>query len=167
MKTLIAYCTSHGCTEKTAIELKEYLQTDVDLCNLKKDPVPALKNYERIVIGGSIHAGKIQKKVTDFCNAHVDELIEKELGLFICCMEEGKTAQQELWDAYPEKLHQFAKVSAFFGGEFDFNKMNFFERLVVKKVAHVQESVSKIDHAAIKNFSVKMDKIFNPFLYLA
>ena len=67
----------------------------------------------------------------------------------------------------PEKLHQFAKVSAYFGGEFDLIKMNFFERLVVKKVAHVQESVSKIDHGDIKYFWVKMDKIFNPFLYLA
>lgn len=167
MKTLITYCTSHGCTEKTARELKEYLQSDVDLCNLKKDNLPPLQNYERIIIGGSIHAGKIQKRVKDFCNTHFEALTQKELGLFICCMEEGEKAERQLQDAYPEELRQQAKAAAYFGGEFNFNKMNFFEKMIVKKVAHVNQSTSSVNHLSIQNFSKRMDKIFNPFLFLA
>lgn len=159
MKTLIAFCTSHGCTEKTANELKNLLETDVQLCNLKKEKHPPLYEFDTIIIGGSIHAGKIQKRIKNFCNKNLPELKEKELGLFICCMEEGEKAEQQLKDAYPEELHQIAKASAIFGGEFDFNRMNFVEKYIVKKIGKVEQSTSKIDHTTIRNFSVKMNNM--------
>ncbi len=167
MKTLIAYCSHHGCTEKTAIELKNYLDPDVELCNLKKDVIPDLMEFDRIVVGGSIHAGRIQKKVKDFCHSNLDLLLGKEVGLFICCMEEGEGARRELDQSFPEELLLMAKASAYFGGEFNFQKMNFFEKMVVRKVAHVEETTSRIDHSSIQKFSEKMDRIFNPFLFLA
>ncbi|MCG6189152.1 flavodoxin domain-containing protein [Maribellus maritimus] len=166
MKTLISYSTSHGCTENTARELKEHLGGEVQLANLKDNPNPELEKFDRIIIGGSIHAGQIQKRVKDFCAKNMDELKAKELGLFICCMEEGENAQKQLRNAFPEELHEVAKSTAIFGGEFDFEKMNFFEKMVVKKVAKVKASTSKIDHQAIQKFSKRMDKIFNPFLFL-
>ena len=166
MKTIIAYSTTHGCTEKTAIELKQFLGEDVTLCNLKKDPKPNLEEFERIIIGGSIHAGQIQKRVKAFCNDNLEELKLKELGLFICCMEEGEKAQKQLLDAFPEELHIAAKASAFLGGEFNFGKMNFFEKLIVKKVGKIEESTSNFNTETIKTFSKKMNHTFNPFLFL-
>lgn len=167
MKTLIAYCTTHGCTEKTAKELKSYLGDDTVLCNLKKEQTPDLENFDRVIIGGSIHAGKVQKTIQVFCTKNPEALKQKELGLFICCMEEGENARNQLRNAFPWELHDAAKASAWFGGEFNFDKMNFFEKFVVRKIAHVEESVSKIDQMAIEHFSNRMDKIFNPFLFLS
>lgn len=167
MKTLIAYCTTHGCTEKTAKELQLHLGNETIICNLKKEQAPALEDFERIIIGGSIHAGNVQKTIKLFCAKNLEALKQKELGLFICCMEEGEVAQNQLMNAFPTELHEIAKASAFFGGEFNFSKMNFFEKFVVRKIAHVEESVSKIDHSAIEHFSNRMDKIFNPFLFLS
>lgn len=167
MKTLIAYCTTHGCTGKTAIELKMYLGEETILCNLKKEQTPDLTTFDRVIIGGSIHAGKVQKTIHHFCTRNLETLKQKELGLFICCMEEGENARKQLRNAFPEELHDVAKASAWFGGEFNFNKMNFFEKFMVRKIARVEESVSKIDHSAIEHFSNRMDKIFNPFLYLS
>lgn len=166
MKTLITYSTTHGCTGKIARELKHFLGLDVTLCNLKEDAVPPLESFDRIIIGGSIHAGQIQKRVKDFCNTHLVDLKNKELGLFICCMEEGEKALKQLLDAYPESLLRVAKATACLGGEFNFDRMNFFQRMIIKKVAHVEETTSNIDHEAIKRFSKKMDKVFNPFLFL-
>ncbi|MEN8117436.1 MAG: flavodoxin domain-containing protein, partial [Bacteroidota bacterium] len=119
-----------------------------------------------VIIGGSIHAGQIQKRIKEFSIKNLDELQTKELGLFICCMEEGEKAHTQLMEAYPEELHNHAKAATYFGGEFDFEKMNFFQRMIIKKVAHVENNVSKIDHEAIKKFSRKMDRVFNPFLFL-
>lgn len=166
MKTLIAYSTTHGCTEKTAYQLKQYLGENITLVNLKKEPTQELEQFERVIIGGSIHAGQIQKRLKLFCSDNLESLKSKELGLFICCMEKGQTAQKQLMDAFPEALIDSAKATACFGGEFDFNKMNFFEKMIVKKVAHVKESVSNIDPESIKKFSIRMNQIFNPFLFL-
>ncbi|WP_372648216.1 flavodoxin domain-containing protein [Draconibacterium sp.] len=165
MKTLITYCTTHGCTEKTATELKQFLGGEVLLINLKKEAVNDLSSFDRIIVGGSIHAGQIQKKVKEFCNDHLETLKNKELGLFICCMEEGEKAEIQLHDAFPEGLLLSAKATACLGGEFDFKKMNFFQKLIVKKVSKVENSVSHLNHDAIKRFSQQMNQIFNPFMF--
>jgi menaquinone-dependent protoporphyrinogen oxidase len=167
MKTLIVYATQHGCTQKISEQMKNYLGENVTLVNLKNESVPTLKTYDRVIIGGSIHAGQIQKRVKEFCNSNLTELQQKELGLFICCMEEGEKAYMQLVNAYPEELISSAKASAYFGGAFDFGRMNFLERMIVKKVAHAKHSTSKVDFEAVRNFSKRMDRIFNPFLFLA
>ncbi len=59
-----------------------------------------------------------------------------------------------------------AKSTAVFGGEFNFDRLSFIQKLIVKKVAHVRISTSRVDHEAIRKFSKKMERIFNPFLFL-
>lgn len=167
MKTLIAYSTNHGCTEKAAIKLKQFLNEEVTLINLKNNRNPELASFDRIIIGGSIHARQIQKRIKLFAQSNLHELKTKEIGLFICCMEEGEVAQKQLENAFPEELLNIAKASACFGGEFNFEKMNFLQKLIVKKVANVEKSTSKISDVSILNFSKQMNSIFNPFLFLA
>lgn len=167
MKTLIVYCTHHGCTEKTAIELQEYLGFGTRSCNLGKEKCPDPDKFDRIIIGGSIHAGSIQKKVKKFCSENLEVLKNKEIGLFICCMEQGEVARTQFENAFPEELRSVAKATACLGGEFNFEKMNFFEKMVVRKIAGVEQSVSRINHAELVAFSENMDRQFNPFLYIS
>ena len=134
--------------------------------NLKDTPNADIKDFDRIIIGGSIHAGRIQKRVKQFYTKNLEALKAKELGLFICCMEEGEKAQIQFNDAYPEELRRNAKALACFGGEFDFEKMSAFQRMIIKKIAKTECNTSKMDKEAIRHFSKKMDRVFNPFLFL-
>jgi menaquinone-dependent protoporphyrinogen oxidase len=165
MKTLITYCTTHGCTQKVVSEIKQYLGEGVTTCNLKKDTAPEISEFDRVIIGGSIHAGQVQKKIKQFCQNNIEIMLGKELGLFICCMEEGEKADAQLQEAYPEELLMHAKATACLGGEFNFDKMNFLEKLIVKKVAKINSTTSKVNYEAIHSFSNNMNKIFNPFLF--
>lgn len=48
------------------MKLKSYLQnlqSDVKLVNLMKEKAPALEGYDRVIIGGSIYYGRIQKEL--------------------------------------------------------------------------------------------------------
>jgi len=45
--------------------------------------------------------------------------------------------------------------------------MIFFEKLIVKKVARVKESTSLVNTESVKKFTRRMDRVFNPFLFLA
>ena len=166
MKTLITYSTTHGCTQKTVHILQDFLGPNAQSINLKDDPNPDISEFDRVIIGGSIHAGRIQKRVKQFYSKNFELLQARELGLFICCMEEGEKAQIQFNDAYPEELRRNAKAIACFGGEFDFNKMSAFQRMIIRKIAKTENNSSKIDKEAIHNFSKKMDKVFNPFLFL-
>lgn len=152
MRTAIIYATNHGTTEKVAQKIKEGLgEEKAQLFNLKKDKNFDVSQFDGIIVGGSIHAGQIQKKVKQFIEKYTQELLQKRLGLFLCCMHENE-AKNQFNTAFPEILRAHAQSKKIMGGEFLFEKMNFVEKALVKKIAGVKESVSKINHNEIEAF---------------
>lgn len=156
MKTLILYMSKHGCTEKAANTLKENLIShEVSILNLRKEKAPSLNDFEVIIIGSSIHAGQNQKKIKKFCEQNMDILLTKKLGLYLSCMEKGDKAAEQLTNAYPEALTKHAISVEIFGGEFNFDQMNFIEKAIIKKIAKTDKNVSTLDEEKIKNFAKK------------
>ena len=160
MKTLIVYSTNHGCAEKCAIMLRNNLSDDTGLINLKRSPNPDISDYEAIIIGGSIHAGKIQKRVTQFCYNNYELLKEKKLGLYICCMREGEEAANQFRGAFPEELIKHATATGIFGGEFNFGRMNFIEKFLVKKIAKLIKAFQILTK---KSFFILQKSLFKNF----
>lgn len=156
MKTLIIYATHHGCAERAAHLIAKELPGETVVCDIDKDPKVEIDAFETIVVGGSIHAGRVQRKVTRFVNANLAALAQKRLGLFLCCMYEGDKAKRQLEAAFPAELCAKAAALGLFGGAFDFDKMNFVERAVVKKVAGVGASVSTFDEEKVVRFAAAL-----------
>ena len=159
MKTAIIYSTTHGTTEKVALRMKELAGPEnTFLFNLKEGVPFDLDAFETIIIGGSIHAGMLQKKVKDFCKQYTLELLQKPLGLFLCGMNEPEyKAQMER--NFPEILRQHATAMDTIGGEFLFDRMNFFQKLIVKKISGISESMHKINDEKIHEFILGMKLI--------
>jgi len=158
MKTLIVYGTKYGCTEGCAKDLAKKLSGDTELCNIKNSRPSDLEKYEKVIIGGSIYMGKIQKEITDFCEANKGLLMEKTIGLFICSMREGEMAQEELISSFPKELWDRAITKENFGGEFIFKKMSFLDKLIVKKVSKIDKDTSNILNNNIIKFAEIMNK---------
>jgi menaquinone-dependent protoporphyrinogen oxidase len=156
MKTLIVYATTHGCTEGCALKLKSMFSGQTELVNLKKDDLPDLTVYDAVLIGGSIHAGRVQSAVRKFCGKNGSTLLVKKLGLFLCSMETGEKGRQQFESAFPESLRRIAAAQGIFGGEFKFEKMKGFEKWITKKVAHIDGNVSTIDDEKIREFAEVM-----------
>ncbi len=154
-KYLIAYATKYGTTERAATIIRESLGEAV-ACNLKKEPCPDLENFDWIIIGGSIYAGRIQKEVKKFCQKNSDLLRQKKVGLFICCLYDGEKAEQQFREAFPEELRLAARARAIFGGELSFEKMNFLEKFVIKKFIGVKESFSRFRPEEMSGFASKL-----------
>jgi menaquinone-dependent protoporphyrinogen oxidase len=159
MKTLIAYASKYGCTEKCAHLLEKDLNGDVTMLNLKKNSSPNLDSYDTIIIGGSIYISKIQKEVTEFCNKYLSELKEKNIGLFICGMQEKEIIANEIDSNYPPELLEKAVVKEWFGGEFSFEKMNFLEKTIIKKVSKTTASKSDINEDSIRYFAQQFNNL--------
>lgn len=158
MKTLIVYCSSHGTTEKAVQLLSEWMEGDVLAVDLRRDKVLfEVKDYDFVIIGGSIHAGSIQGKIKHFIGKYQDILLTKKLGLFLCCWHEGETAIEQFNNAFPEDLRNLAVASGIFGGEFLVSKMNFIERQIVKKVNGITTDTSHFDTTAIMTFVMKIN----------
>ena len=157
-KTLIVFQTRTGTTEKAARLLAENIKSNVTLVNLKKDSIPKLNEFSTILVGGSIRASAMQSGLKKFMGKNTSVLLEKNLGLFLCCMEEGATAEKQFNESFPEELRKHATAIGYFGGEFDFEKLNFLERGIVKKVSGINESISKINYKAIEKFATDIAK---------
>ena len=159
MKTLIVFASKHGCTKKCAQLLKNEIHDQVDVINLKETQEVDITKYDKVVIGGSIYMGGIQKSVTKFCSKKLNQLKEKKIGLFFCGMMDGETILKEINQIFPQELIDHAEVKDYFGGEFIFNKMNFFEKIIVKKVVKVTADKSTIREASILEFAEVMNAI--------
>ena len=72
-------------------------------------------------------------------------------------MEEGEKADKQFQDSFPVELREHSRASALFGGAFYFDKMNFLERAVIKKISGIQETVEKIDTEEIKKIADKLN----------
>jgi len=158
MKTLIVYASKHGCAKKAAEKLSEAFGDGTEVSDIRSNAKIDIAGFDRIIIGGSIHAGRIQKNVKNFIKKNLAQLLEKQIGLYICCMEEGERADKEFTSAFPKQLIDYADAKGFFGGEFNFEKMNFIERFIVKKIAKVTESVSNFKEDNIIDFINTMKK---------
>lgn len=166
MNTLIIYATKHGSAKKCAEILSGKLNGKVDLCNIKEGVVPELAQYEKIVIGGAIYAGTVQRELSEFCTKNQETLREKKLGFYICCMN-AKEAEKQLNNVFPAELLKSASAKKSFGGEFKFKEMNFFEKLITKMVS---KSLAKDDPSlqvdTKKDISMLSEENINSFAEL-
>ncbi len=156
MKTAIVYATQHGTTEKVARMISELASDSTVLINLRKSRDINPDDFDRIIIGGSIHAGKIQKKVRKFCEKHFQQLNAKPLGLYLSCMEENEKAKVQFETAFAEPLRNHAMSCKLTGGEVMIDRMNFIEKFMMKKIGGITESVSKIKEDKIKELASEM-----------
>lgn len=153
MKTAIVFSSTHGTTEKAAHLLSEQIEGEVKIINLGKQPKQDIGEFDAVIIGGSIHAGSIQPEVKQFIERNKGVLSGKKVGLFLCCMFEGEKAQKQFEEAYPGDIRNASVANGLFGGEFLFGKMNFLQKLIVKKVSGVTSDVSNINNGEIKKFA--------------
>jgi menaquinone-dependent protoporphyrinogen oxidase len=130
----------------------------VDLLDLKKSTNTDLSQYDKVIIGGSINAGKIQKETKKFSEKYRDELLTKKLGLFICNMAEDSEAQRELDENYPKALLDHAIAKDYFGGEIKLSAMPVFILFIVKKMAKTDIDKDTLLPDHINRFIVDMNK---------
>ncbi|HHY72293.1 MAG TPA: flavodoxin [Bacillus bacterium] len=159
MKILIVFTSSHGTTEKAAYILSTLLDGEVDIVDLRVNASQDVMVYDAVIIGASIHAGSISRKVKHFITKNQDELASKKIGLFLCCMWEGEVAQEQFEQSFPKQLRDLSVSNGLFGGEFIFEKMNFIEKQIVRIVNGATEDVSKLDVESIKVFANKFNAV--------
>lgn len=137
MKTLILYSTTYGYTEEIAMALAKHY-TDATTQNIKKNTKVDLSKYDHVILGGSVYMGRVNKKLTDFAKMHEAELLQKKLGLFICCLVDDKY-MEEMSANFSAALIDHAYVKENFGGKLQTEKMSFMHKMIMKMVAKSEQ----------------------------
>lgn len=154
MATLILYATKYGASEKVAIQLSRQLD-DAPFYNLREKSLPLLSDFDTIIFGSSIYAGKIRKEAKAFLVKHQAVLMDKKIGFFLSGLSQ-KEAEQCFKANIPMELLQKAQIKAFLGGIFDPQKANAAERTIMKLVAKQVLFTDTIEEEKIRDFAVQM-----------
>jgi len=156
MKTALIYASKHGTTGLVAEKIRNLLIDDeVVLLNLDKQDRIELCNFGRIIIGSPLYSGSPLPVVRKFIEQNILSLLQKEVGIFVCCMF-SDYADKQINKGFPELLRNHARSIKNMGGEFRFEEMNCIERLIVKKISGAAGSVSEINVSNIELFVREM-----------
>ncbi|EMR02584.1 protoporphyrinogen oxidase [Cesiribacter andamanensis] len=156
MTTAILYTSSQGTTEKVAHLLAKKLAPLQPLVlDLRTNPSPDLTQFDLILIGGSIHIGQMNRRVRHLCHDHLQELLQKKIGLFMCCLERS-LAKEQFERAFPAELIAHSQATACVGGELIPRRMSLWQKLLLKVRGEKLVFRSELDHAAINGFAESM-----------
>ncbi|WP_211749409.1 flavodoxin domain-containing protein [Paenibacillus sp. Marseille-Q4541] len=113
MTSLILYATKTGATEQCAKILSEALP-DSTLCNIQIDK-PNIEKFDYIILGAGVRDGKIYKPIRDFIKKNQNELLNKQMGYYIC-NEKPKKTEEIIEQNIPADLKKAAICIESFGG---------------------------------------------------
>lgn len=158
MKTAIIFDSRHGTTTKVAGMISErFPNQNVQQFQLNKNQSIELSEFDTIVIGGSIHAGGLNQQVKTFMKTHTVTLLQKRLALFMCGTNE-KELDVEFEKEFPAILRSHSISNQVVGGELLYEKMNFLEAWMVKKITGIKTSTSTIRKEAIEQLVIDLSK---------
>ncbi|WP_114164917.1 flavodoxin domain-containing protein [Exiguobacterium sp. TNDT2] len=150
MNTLIAYSTRYGTSEKVAHLLAERLPGDVHIQNIVEQPDVEWETVDHVIVGSSIRMGKIQDEMTAWLHMNETQLLKRPLGLYLCAgTPTAAERQRELEDAYREVLRAHAYFVEVVGNGYDFERMGFLDKAIVRMMAKQTVSSLNLDEAML------------------
>ncbi len=157
--TAIIFATNYGTTKKVAEYLAEnIIKSKTTLFNLNSAPEIDLTKFDTVILGGSVYLGDIQKEMSDFCAENSEELLKKNLGLFLCGIEPELVRQdEELKMAFPKSLYNHAQATAFVGGEINMELLNPSQKFIVQTLLGIKSSSSFLQFDLVDIFICQME----------
>ena len=129
MNTLIVYASQYGFGEECAKKLCALAVEEATLVDLTREGMPSLNGFDTVIVGGSVYMGKAMRQTIDFCAANESTLLQKKLGLFLCCGL-PQNFEQSLAASFSEPLRKHATASGCFGGELRLGKIKPMHKMI-------------------------------------
>ncbi len=133
MSTLIVYSSRYGYTGECAELIREELGDEefVIFTQIDCQDPPTVVDYDRIIIGGSVRFGRLQRKLRRFMEEYRALLLDREVGLYLSCLGSREQAHRTFTKVFPRDLREHAKASCLAGGMVNPDKLTpMFKRYV-------------------------------------
>ena len=150
MRVLIAYRSRYGTTASCARALASLLRSPSEIVDLGRTRAIDLQPFDVVVIGGSIYGGKILRQVPAFCERNREALLDKRIGVFICCLYQGEHARMQLRAAFPGWVLERSFAHALAGGELVHSKLTLIDRLLVQRLPQGRRDILRLNPEALQ-----------------
>ena len=153
----ILYSSKYGTTATICQAIGKHLETkaSITLVDIDRKSDICWSDYDTVVLGTSIYAGKPRKQMSQWCAQNQATVREKRLFLFVCGMDKPHAAT-ELEAAYPPSLREQAIATTFFEGEYRLETMRFFDRMILQLLVKVKTPLHRTYDELVKDFAGKI-----------
>ncbi|HNX94619.1 MAG TPA: flavodoxin domain-containing protein [Holophaga sp.] len=153
-KALVAFDSRTGSTAAMAEMIGRVLAEGIPHVEIRPiQAVQALTEYDAVVLGSPIRAGRLTRETLRFVDKHRAELREKRVACFVSGMTLADDSMQRLDAASvcldPVRMRLDLVDTAFFAGKMDYAMLGFFTRMIVKRLMKTPEGDYR-DWEAIK-----------------
>lgn len=157
MNTLIIYASTYGYTEEMVNKMVNESNYQFDSINILKNKNIDITKYENIIIGSCIYVGQINKELKKFLSNNHDELMHKNIGLFLACAfeEQFKT---HLANNFTSDMIDHSMIQVNLGGKLQKDKMNFAHKVLVNMIEKTEEGKKPV-----KTYENRTLEIVNQF----
>lgn len=137
---LVLYASSYGQTQKVARRIAERLRDDgviAEAVDVSAAGSIDLDSYGPVIVGGSVLAGRHQRKLVAWMKAHATTLNARTTAVFSVSLSaagDEETAQGYL-DALLQRTGVTAAQTATFPGALAYRKYNFVIRWLMRRIA--------------------------------
>ena len=150
MKIAIIYSTLIDSTKKSALLLKELINSDVLLIPVENAKSECILKYNLIILAGSSYNSKVQTSLKIYISRNIKTLLEKPIGLYVNS-DENLSIEDNLNKVFTKELIESSLISSNFGYELDSSIGNFIERRKTKKLIENNENLPSLNIEEIKN----------------
>jgi len=144
---LILFSSKKGATKKVADLINDRLENSRTV-NINKE-TPNLNDYENIYIGTPIYIGMINKKIKKFISENKELLIRKNIKVFLVGMNETEI-DNVITNNFPDGISSKANI-VHVGGAYYFEKLNFLQKIVVKKITGITKTTESFKYDVIND----------------
>jgi menaquinone-dependent protoporphyrinogen oxidase len=162
VSVLIVYRSKYGFTEGCARALATRITAACEVVDLASRGVPDPRDFDVVLVGGSIYGGKIQREISVFCDRYAPVLREGRVGLFISCLYTGDHARAQMQAAFPDWLTGSAFAAGLFGGEIRYRELRLLDRLLVRTVSPLSTDVSNPKPEALREMAAAVNALPPP-----
>ena len=152
MKIAIIYSTLIDSTEKSALLLKELINSDVLLIPVEKAKSECILKYNLIILAGSSYNSKVQTSLKIYISRNIKTLLEKPIGLYVNS-DENLSIEDNLNKVFTKELIESSLISSNFVYELDSSRGNFIERRKTKKLIENNENLPSLNIEEIKKYA--------------
>lgn len=157
MNTLIIYASTYGYTEEMVNKMVNESNHQFDSINILKNKSIDLTHYENIIIGSCIYVGQINKELKKYLSNNHDELMHKNVGLFLACAFEEQF-NTHLSNNFSQDILDHSKIQVNLGGKLQKDKLNFAHKVLVNMIEKTEEGKKPV-----KTFENRTLDIVNQF----
>jgi menaquinone-dependent protoporphyrinogen oxidase len=137
-RVLVLYASTHGHTAKIAARIAEAIGPAAELRSVDDAAQLAPWEYDAVVVGASIHAGRHQREVLDWVRARSGTLNSMPSAFFSVCLtaaddtEEARATSQRYIDELLEATAWSPRLARTFAGALQYREYDLFTRLLIK-----------------------------------